>query len=239
MNPGRLDYLKALGVDVWLERGRPVAVPPEPVAASAPRQASATEPVPPSAPVAELDWASLQARVAQCRGCALCESRTQTVFGVGDRRASWMIVGEAPGAEEDRQGQPFVGRSGQLLDAMLLAAGFDRKDVFIANVLKCRPPANRDPGAAEAAACIDYLHRQIELVAPDLIIAVGKVAAQRLLDTTEPLGKIRGRVHQIARVKAPVVVTYHPAYLLRSPSQKRKAWEDLLLAHRVARGEVH
>jgi DNA polymerase len=237
----RLEYLDALGVDVWLERGRqpdpvPVATTATPPVAR--HEPAAPPPDPSEAPdVSALDFDALAAQVAGCRLCALCDSRTQTVFGVGDRSARWMIVGEAPGSEEDRRGEPFVGRAGQLLDAMLLAAGFKRSDVFIANVLKCRPPNNRDPSSSEAAACLPYLKRQIELVGPDLILAVGRVAAQRLLDTTEPLGKIRGRVHRFG-ANVPVVVTYHPAYLLRSPSQKRKAYEDLVFAHQVARGEV-
>ena len=243
----RLAYLDALGVDVWLERGVAPAAGAVPraeaaVATAEVRSLAADEltahragnaaPVR-GAGAATLGWDDLAARVAGCTDCGLCETRTQTVFGVGNPQARWMIVGEAPGAEEDRRGEPFVGRAGQLLDAMLCAAGFERKDVFIANVLKCRPPNNRDPSNAEAAACGPYLARQIELVAPDIIVAVGRIAAQRLLESTDPLGKLRGRPHRLDS-GVPVVVTYHPAYLLRSPSQKRKAWEDLLLAHRVA-----
>lgn len=170
--------------------------------------------------------------------CALHETRTQTVFGVGKRDAEWMIIGEAPGAEEDRRGEPFVGRAGKLLDNMLRAAGFAREDVFIANILKCRPPDNRDPRPEEAAACSGYLRRQIEWVGPKLILCVGRIAAQNLLSTTESTGKLRGRVHRHPVTGTPVIVTYHPAYLLRQPSEKRKAWEDLKLAMRVARGEA-
>lgn len=238
----RLAYLDALGIDVWLSRySAPPKAPPAPAATvrTAPAAETAASPVRATdagpLDLSGTDWPALEQQVAACTRCALCEGRTNTVFGVGDRSARWMIIGEAPGAEEDRRGEPFVGRAGQLLDAMLNAAGFARSDVFIANVLKCRPPNNRDPSNAEAAACAPYLARQIELVRPDLILAVGRIAAQRLLESTDPLGKLRGRVHAHAS-GVPVVVTYHPAYLLRSPSQKRKAWEDLLFAHRTAAG---
>lgn len=180
--------------------------------------------------IAGLGWTEVEGEVRECRACGLCASRTQTVFGVGDRAARLMIVGEAPGAEEDRQGEPFVGRAGQLLNAMLRAAGFDRSQVYIANVLKCRPPGNRDPGPEEAGHCLPFLYRQIELVAPRLILCVGRVAAHHLLDTDMPLGRLRGRVHSLGPRAVPVVVTYHPAYLLRTPGDKRKAWDDLKFA---------
>jgi DNA polymerase len=166
----------------------------------------------------------------------LHESRTQTVFGVGNQNADWLIIGEAPGAEEDRRGEPFVGRAGKLLDEMLRAAGQSREQVFIANVLKCRPPNNRDPAADEAAACRSYLERQIELLKPKIILAVGRIAAQQLLHTDTPVGRLRGRVHHLGDI--PLVVTYHPAYLLRSPTQKRKSWQDLCLAMDVAAGRA-
>jgi DNA polymerase len=172
--------------------------------------------------------------VRECRLCGLCETRTQTVFGVGDRQARLMVVGEAPGAEEDRQGEPFVGRAGLLLNSMLRAAGFERGQVYIANVLKCRPPHNRDPSGEETERCLPYLRRQIELVAPSVILCVGRIAAQRLLGTEMPLARLRGRVHDLDGV--PVVVTYHPAYLLRSPGEKRKSWDDLKLALRLLGG---
>lgn len=178
-------------------------------------------------------WRSLEETVAACRRCALAESRRQTVFGVGDPHADWMIIGEAPGAEEDRQGEPFVGRAGHLLDEMLLAIGTERSRVFIANILKCRPPGNRDPNPEEIAACSGYLASQVDMVAPRLILAVGRIAAQALLDTTTPVGRLRGRVHRYGPDALPLVVTYHPAYLLRSPAQKRKAWDDLCLARSV------
>jgi uracil-DNA glycosylase len=183
-----------------------------------------------------LDWPELRAAVSACRLCNLCESRTQTVFGVGDERAEWMIVGEAPGADEDRQGEPFVGRAGQLLNAMLEAVGHPRASVYIANVLKCRPPANRDPLPEEVRHCLPNLHRQIDLVSPKLILCVGRVAAQNLLGVETPLGQLRGKVHRLGVAQRPVVVTYHPAYLLRSPNEKRKAWTDLKFALEVANG---
>jgi DNA polymerase len=173
-------------------------------------------------------WAALESEVSGCRLCGLCETRTQTVFGTGDRRARLMVVGEAPGAEEDRQGEPFVGRAGQLLNSMLRACGFERGDVFIANVLKCRPPQNRDPSDEEAERCLPYLRRQIALVTPAAILCVGRIAAHRLLGTEQTLARLRGHVHRLDGI--PVIVTYHPAYLLRSPGEKRKSWDDLKLA---------
>lgn len=217
----RLDYLGALGIDVW--------VPREQAGPSDPDLVEVTVTADESAP----DWTELQANVAGCTRCPLHQSRTQTVFGVGNRRADWMIIGEAPGAEEDRRGEPFVGRAGKLLDEMLRAVGLDRGTVFITNILKCRPPGNRDPAADEAAACRDYLERQIELIRPRLILAVGRIAAQQLLHTDSPLGRMRGRAHSLNNGQVPLVVTYHPAYLLRSPSQKRKVWEDLCLARQI------
>ncbi len=175
---------------------------------------------------------ALRSKVAACTACPLHAGRRQTVFGVGNPKAEWMFVGEGPGEEEDRRGEPFVGRAGKLLDAMLKAMQLDRTTVYIANIVKCRPPGNRNPGPDEAAACIPYLKRQIELVAPRLIVALGAVAAQRLLDTDRPVGALRGKLHYAAQMEAPVLATYHPAYLLRSPGQKRKAWEDLQLAMR-------
>jgi uracil-DNA glycosylase len=175
-------------------------------------------------------WEQLQAQVRDCQRCALCSGRTQTVFGVGDPQAEVLVVGEAPGAEEDRQGEPFVGRAGQLLNSMLRAFGRPRETVFIANVLKCRPPGNRDPSPAEVACCLPYLQRQIELVAPRLILVVGRIAAQTLLGTDAPIGRLRGQVHRFGARGTPLVVTYHPAYLLRSPGEKRRAWVDLKAA---------
>jgi DNA polymerase len=184
--------------------------------------------------IASLDWEPLRARVAACRACRLCESRTQTVFGVGHLEAQCMIVGEAPGENEDRQGEPFVGAAGQLLDRMLQAIGLTRtaappqQQVYIANTLKCRPPRNRNPEPDELARCSAYLHRQIALVGPRLLLAMGRFAVQSLLDSSDPIGRLRGRLHRWRDV--PVVVTYHPAYLLRNPADKARAWADLCLA---------
>jgi DNA polymerase len=183
--------------------------------------------------IARLDWDQLEEEVRQCATCGLCASRTRTVFGVGDRQADWLIVGEAPGADEDQLGEPFVGRAGKLLNPMLQAIGLKREQVFIANILKCRPPENRDPAPAEAASCRPFLERQIALIRPRIILAVGRIAAQNLLDTDTQIGKLRGRVHRFGPARIPLVVTYHPAYLLRSPRETRKSWDDLRLARRA------
>jgi DNA polymerase len=187
-------------------------------------------PVAPAAADAGLGWEQLQAGVAACTRCALHATRTQTVFGVGDPHAEWLIVGEAPGAEEDRQGEPFVGRAGQLLNAMLRAIGLRRDQVYIANVLKCRPPGNRDPLGGEVAQCLTYLESQIALLRPKIMLTVGRIAAQNLLRTEQPLARLRRRVHAFGESRVPLVATYHPAYLLRTPADKRKAWEDLKFA---------
>lgn len=181
-------------------------------------------------PVATLDWDALKARVAECQACDLCKSRKQTVFARGDEKADWMIIGEAPGADEDRMGEPFVGRAGKLLDEVLYAAGLPRNSAYIANILKCRPPGNRDPKPEEAALCEAYLQRQIALVQPKLILCVGRIAAQNLLKTEQSTGRLRGKLHQFGDARIPVVVTYHPSYLLRQPREKRKVWDDLKLA---------
>jgi len=180
--------------------------------------------------VSGLDWETLAARVSACRRCDLHSSRTRTVFGVGNRNADWLVIGEAPGHDEDQQGEPFVGRAGQLLNAMLQAVGLQRGQVYIANILKCRPPNNRDPKAEEVLCCEPYLLRQIELIQPRLILAVGRIAAQNLLQSQTPIGKLRGEVHRFRDTGIPLIATYHPAYLLRSPVEKRKAWQDLQLA---------
>lgn len=183
-------------------------------------------------------WDELEQAVRSCTRCPLHETRTQAVFGVGDKRAEWMVIGEAPGADEDRQGEPFVGRAGQLLTSMLKALGFTREQVYIANILKSRPPGNRDPLPEEVAACEPYLKRQLELIRPKIILTVGRIAAQNLLKTDTKIGALRGQRHICPGTDIPVVVTYHPAYLLRSPLEKRKAWEDLKFARRVLRGEA-
>jgi uracil-DNA glycosylase family 4 len=220
----RLAYLQALEIDVWRERGA------EDVSQSTEALAQTADT---TADIPLLNWEQLQQRVAECTSCGLHETRTQTVFGVGNPNADWLIIGEAPGQEEDRRGEPFVGRAGQLLDQMLMAIGLDRASVFIANVLKCRPPNNRDPARNEAEACRHYLEQQIELINPKIVLAVGRIAAQMLLASDAPLGRLRGREHSLRDGALPLVVTYHPAYLLRSPSQKAKAWQDLRLARQI------
>ncbi len=217
------------------------SAPPAPSTPPAPLSSTAIVSSAPagSGALSRLGWDELRAAVADCRACGLCESRTQTVFGVGHLRAHWMIVGEAPGAQEDAQGEPFVGAAGQLLDAMLRALALTReadgdpaRRAYIANTLKCRPPGNRNPQADELAQCEPFLLRQIELVQPRLILAMGRFAVQSLLRSNEPIGRLRGRVHRYQGV--PLVVTYHPAYLLRNLPDKAKAWEDLCLAADVA-----
>ncbi len=179
------------------------------------------------AAVARMDWEALHTTVLGCRLCGLCAGRTQAVFGVGSREADLLVIGEAPGQEEDREGEPFVGPAGQLLDRMLSAIGLDRQSVYITNVLKCRPPRNRDPQAEEAQACAPYLRRQIELLEPRVILAVGRISCQQLLETDASIGRLRGRWHRYGPRDTPLRVTYHPAYLLRRPPEKAKAWADL------------
>jgi DNA polymerase len=240
----RRQYLAALGIDVWVPRRGPEASP-EPTLAAAPtvpephvRQLDSSSPesrpasaaVEPQTSHGEV-WEALRSEVLQCTKCSLHGSRTQGVFGVGSREARWLVIGEAPGAEEDRQGEPFVGRAGQLLDAMLRSIGLSRAtNVYIANVLKSRPPGNRDPKPDEVAACLPYLMRQIALLKPRLMLAVGRIAAQNLLATDVSLARLRGKVHHFGELNTPLIVTYHPAYLLRTPGDKRKAWEDLKFA---------
>ena len=188
------------------------------------------------------DWEGLRSAVAGCMSCKLCTTRTNTVFGVGQQSAPLMVVGEGPGADEDARGEPFVGRAGKLLDEMLKAIGRSRneeapgKAVFIANVVKCRPPGNRDPEADEVDACRPYLDQQIRLVKPKLIVALGRIAAQRLLGTDAPLSKLRGPVHEYGPERTPLLITYHPAYLLRSPGEKAKSWADLKRVHQLLAG---
>ncbi len=248
--PGQYEYLNALGIEVYKLREREsqkgTGLKPVPDRSSdlksAPGSTLATGVIERAASVSSEgiatqpgdgvvpDWETLQREVSECRLCPLHEGRTQTVFGVGDVNADWMLIGEAPGAEEDRRGEPFVGRAGKLLDSMLKALGLDRQQVFIANILKCRPPNNRDPRPEEVLACSNYLEQQINTVKPRLILALGRVAAQNLLKTETPIGKMRGKRFHYGDPPIPVVVTYHPAYLLRSPREKRKSWQDLQLA---------
>jgi uracil-DNA glycosylase family 4 len=217
----REQYLEALGVDVWVSK---FAIAPAPLPAA---------PLP-AAPSVFADtagiWQALQDEVRSCTRCGLCQTRTQTVFGVGKQCAELLVIGEAPGQDEDAQGEPFVGRAGQLLNSMLRAMGNPRETVYIANMLKCRPPNNRNPSPAEVSSCLPYLQRQINLIQPRLILAVGGIAAQNLLATDIPVGRLRGQVHRFGERSTPLIVTYHPAYLLRSPGEKRKAWIDLKFA---------
>ena len=240
--PQRQQYLDTLGIDLWVSRSAPVAAPGTAAAAPPERIAVPPEPTPrtnlappPLLPAAGADvplWQALREEVLRCTRCPLHLTRTQGVFGVGPERADWLVVGEAPGAEEDRRGEPFVGAAGQLLDAMLKAIGLDRaSNVYIANVLKSRPPGNRDPKPEEVSACLPYLKRQVALLQPKIMLAVGRIAAQSLLRTDAPLGRLRSQVHKFGSI--PLVVTYHPAYLLRSPAEKRKAWEDLKFARGI------
>jgi len=258
--------LDAMGVRLWSSATGDAAVaevdeaaerypappPAQPlhVAEFAPRVRPPTPVVPPDGGVAvhdaaaltgsvsQLDWPALREAVAACTACTLCRTRRQTVFGVGNVQAHWMIVGEAPGEQEDVQGEPFVGKSGQLLDNMLRALGLTREEsdaarqVYIANTLKCRPPGNRNPEPGELERCEPFLVRQLQLVRPRIILAMGRFAVQRLLRSDEPIGRLRGRVHRYQGV--PLIVTYHPAYLLRNPEEKAKAWDDLCLARATA-----
>jgi uracil-DNA glycosylase len=226
----RKEYLAALGLESWVVRGPAAAAP---VAAASP-QARAPSLLPDLEREAAFDWTQLRERVAACTRCGLSATRTQTVFGVGNPEADWLVVGEAPGAEEDLRGEPFVGRAGQLLNAMLRAIGLAREQVYIANVLKCRPPHNRDPSSVEAGECLPYLERQIALLKPKVLLVVGRIAAQNLLRVDVPLAKLRQQVHLFGAAQVPLVVTYHPAYLLRTPTDKRKAWDDLKFAREVA-----
>jgi uracil-DNA glycosylase len=229
----RRRWLEAIGIDVWLARG-PAVTPAD--GGGAPAAPDSVASGGGDADPAALGWDALEARVAGCTLCELHKGRSRTVFGAGKRDAEWMVIGEAPGAEEDRQGEPFVGRAGRLLNEMLLALGLRREDVYIANIVKCRPPGNRDPRPEEAIRCEPYLRRQVALVRPRIILAVGRIAAQNLLKSERNVGELRGRVHHYADTGIPLVVTYHPAYLLRSPLEKRKAWQDLCLAMRACNG---
>jgi DNA polymerase len=244
MTARREAILKEMGLaPIWKSRevaGEAAAL----VAHPAPEAGFAddVEALPPSSPsvarearIAKMDWPALKAAVPACTACALHKTRTQTVFGVGDEDADWLLVGEAPGAEEDQKGEPFVGQAGKLLDAMLSSIGLKRgTNVYIANVLKCRPPGNRNPEASEVAQCSPHLLRQVELIQPRLILAMGRFAVQTLLNTDASIASLRGKVHAYHGV--PLIVTYHPAYLLRTLPDKAKAWQDLLFAVRTMEG---
>ena len=238
--PRRDDILTELGlVPTWRRRaaaGFDVRANRAPVPAAT-RVATPAPPADPearAARIATLEWRDFAADVDACVACGLCRTRRKTVPGVGDAHAEWLFVGEAPGAEEDAKGEPFVGQAGRLLDNMLAALGMKRgQNVYIANVLKCRPPGNRTPEPGEVDACRPYLDRQIALIAPKVIVALGKSAATTLLDVDATIASLRGRVHRYQGL--PLVVTYHPAYLLRNLPDKQKAWEDLLFARRTLR----
>lgn len=215
----RLNYLDAMGITVWLPR-------------EVLGESFEAEEVEDFFSISEVnDWEQLANEVANCTKCGLCTTRKNTVFGSGNKSADWLFIGEGPGQHEDEQGLPFVGNAGQLLTEMIRALGLSREEVYIANIVKCRPPNNRDPHADEVKSCHDYLQRQIQLIQPKIILAVGRIAAQTLLDTDAPLSKLRGKVHTLH--STPLIVVYHPAYLLRSLLEKRKAWEDLQFAMRT------
>ena len=228
MSPLARRCLDAMGVPVWVRRSAVSSVGASSARDSEVASGARSHSEAPSS-VAAADWDTLAAAVRACTLCALHKTRTQTVFGVGRRNAELMIIGEAPGAEEDRQGEPFVGPAGQLLNAMLRAIGLKREDVYIANILKCRPPGNRDPRPEESATCTAYLDRQIALVRPRAMLALGRIAGQWLLQSELPIGRLRGQVLRYGDAGTPLVVTYHPAYLLRSPLAKAKSWQDLCL----------
>ena len=227
MDRRALKELGLLEVSRWYEIETEAAAVAEAPAAPAPAS-------PATAAIGAAGWDALRQLVADCRACGLCKQRKQAVFGVGAAAGPWMFIGEGPGADEDEQGEPFVGQAGRLLDNMLAAIGCKRgQDTYIANVVKCRPPGNRTPTPEEAAACAPFLDRQIDLVAPKLIVALGKTAVIRLLGTDASVASLRGRIHRYRGI--PVVVTYHPAYLLRSLPEKAKAWEDLVFARNTLR----
>lgn len=230
----RAHYLSAMGVDVY-------SLKSDTIVATLPSVSELEQNL-----FAEVDaslskeeiWQSLRQRVAICQQCDLHRGRTQTVFGIGNVNADWLVIGEAPGAEEDKQGEPFVGPAGKLLNNMLLAIGLQRAQIFIANILKCRPPNNRDPKPQEIDLCMSYLSQQIDLIRPKIILALGRVAAQSLIHTDSPINKMRGKHYQYADQGIPIVVTYHPAYLLRAPLAKKKVWQDMQFAMHIYQAET-
>jgi len=242
LTPQQQAYLTTMGVTVWVDQSAPELVvaginTDAPLRSEQPAIEADAKPVArpydPNLDITTLNWTDLADQVSTCTACELHTSRTHAVFGVGNPQAELMFIGEAPGADEDRQGEPFVGRAGQLLNEMLKAIGLQRQTVYIANILKCRPPNNRDPKVNEVEQCSAYLYRQIALLQPKLIVAVGRIAAQRLLGTDTALSKLRSRVHVLNETQTPLIATYHPAYLLRAPLEKRKAWEDLLFVKKT------
>lgn len=230
MNNRREMVMRELGLTpVWRVRGQALAHVTEPVHSTVAGHVPSVSVTDRRATILKMDWQELKLVVAGCTACELHAARNKTVFGVGDEKASWLFVGEGPGADEDMQGEPFVGQAGKLLDNMLAAIDLKRgSDVYIANIVKCRPPKNRNPESGEAASCEPYLTRQIALMQPRLIVALGKVAAQNLLGTDASIVSLRGRVHRYQAI--PVIITYHPAYLLRNLTDKARAWEDLCFA---------
>jgi len=208
MNIPKLDYLHAMGIQAWQLKSTKIASPTPSIN----------------------EWDSLRTTIANCTACGLDKTRTQTVFGVGNRNAELMLIGEAPGFHEDKQGEPFVGHAGQLLNAMLQAIGMERDQVYIANILKCRPPDNRDPSPEEVNLCTPFLEKQIALIKPKLLLGLGRTAAHYLLNSKSSLAELRGKIYTYGSLKTPLIVTYHPAYLLRSPRDKSKAFQDLQCA---------
>lgn len=244
MSEQQNSYLKAMGIDVWVERNilipveqiqpievTPVQTPSELMPTSIPESTSVTtSEIKGTVNTASLDWHGLQATIAECESCGLSKNRNKTIFGTGKKTASLMIIGAAPNEEDEQQGEPFAGQAGKLLTAMLKAMGYQKSDVYISNLVKCRTSDNQDPSIDEVAACESYLIRQIQLIKPDLILALGSITAQRLLKSKSTMSRLRGQLHYIDGINSPVIVSYEPAYLLRSPNEKRKAWEDLQMA---------
>ena len=228
-------YLNNMGVEVWrLRRDEAESIEKEmPTGLPASELELDQKPTVQASAYSNLNLQELEKDASGCQKCRLSRSRTNVVFGAGSAQAQVMFIGEAPGADEDLQGKPFVGKAGQLLTSIIEALGLTRDDVYIANVLKCRPPMNRDPSSDEARACSPYLQRQIDLIAPDVIVALGRVSAQLLLDTERPLGQLRNERHEFLDTGIEVVVTYHPAYLLRRLTEKAKVWEDLLRVRKL------
>lgn len=235
-------YLKAMGIDVWVERTLPKPLLPEisdHVESDVKQAESKSIPVPKTEPIVvpdvsvnveQLDWPALYASVAECHDCHLSKNRTKIIFGAGNQTAALMIIGDAPSAEDELQGEPFSGQAGKLLTAMLKAMGYQRNDVYISNLVKCRTSENQDPTVDEVATCESYLVRQIKLVQPDLILVLGSVAAQLLLKSKSTLSRLRGQLHYIENMNIPIIVSFDPEYLLRSPNEKRRAWDDLQTA---------